>query len=227
MTGVGFGSGLPFPSDAKFVGTSLSEPFPSIENENERKNYGANLIKGGLERTVPATSVNTNAGTAITPSPRGDIKPDKYYSVDPIYLKNLDRYKNLGKRLNAMEISQQREFVKRQITADLANSKSWSDVIAKARSYRFSLFKEEARRAAKEHDQKIKNIQMQRALAIHNLKFDVDPPLITSKDIDGIVGGLGRGVASSVSVTDLDKAPLDFGSSSASLDTGYGVSDNQ
>ena len=175
--------GLPFAGRANFTGVSMTDMFPG-QDFGEQQVSAYDIYQGALERSIPQTQLAPNAGMPFTPTPRGDIQPDRYYSIDPIYLKNMERYKSLGKRLNQFELAQKRSFIKRQITEDLSRSRTWPDVMAKARSYRLALFKEDARRATRQHDQEIKNIQMRRALAIHNLKFQVDPPLITSKDID-------------------------------------------
>lgn len=198
--------GLPFVGQANFTGVPYANMFPGADGLDEQQ-YAYDIYQGALERTIPQTQVAPNAGMPFTPTPKGDIQPDQYYSIDPIYLKNMEKYKSLGKRLNQFELAQKRAFIKRQITEDLSRSRTWPDVMAKARSYRLALFKEDARRAAREHDRKIKNIQMERALAIHNLKFQVDEPLITSNDIDGIVGGLGRGIKGVVPVEDREDGP--------------------
>lgn len=203
--------GIPgIPAGVKFNDNTLSNPLQGVD-EDDWDAEAKNIYKTSIGKTIPSTREDKTIGLPFTPTPRGDLQPNKYYAVDPIYLKNVERYKTLGKRINAFEIEQRRAFIKRQIADDLSKSSDWADVAKKARAYRFSLFKEDTRRRMKEYDQSIKNIQMRKALAVHNLKFDVDPPLITMKDIDGIVGGLGRGVTATTSITDQGYNPLGLG----------------
>ena len=97
---------------------------------------------------------------------------------------------------------QRKAFIQREITKDLARSRDWGHVIRKARAYRFALFKEQAKRKAKQYDRNIKNIKMKQALAIHNMEFKVDPPLITDSDITTMVGDLGKNIKGTMAIQD-------------------------
>ena len=43
------------------------------------------------------------------------------------------------------------------------------------------------KRASEKYDKEIKGIQMRRAMAIHDVMFNVDEPIIATKDIDSIL----------------------------------------
>ena len=189
-------------SKTKLEAVPAVDLFPTVAGQAQRNEAAKKFYNSALERTVPVNQEAENAGASFTPQPRGDLKPEKYYAIDPIYAKNLSIYKNMGQRIHGFERAQRKAFIKRQITADLSKSENWAHVIRKARAYRFALFKEQAARKAKQYDREIKNIQMKQALAIHNMEFKVDPPLITAGDIGGIVGELGSGIKGTMTIKD-------------------------
>ena len=185
----------------KFKQVGVVDLFPGKDTTQINK-LAQEQYNSALERTVPMNTLSDQAGKAFQPSPKGDLEPEEYYAIDPIYMKNIDIYKKMGQRIHGFERQQRKAFIMRQITEDLANSKDWKDVIEKARAYRFALFKEQSHRKARTYDRAIKNIKMKQALAIHNLQFKVDDPLINVSDINQVVGDFGRNIKGTMSIKD-------------------------